>query len=95
MANATLHHLSMKLPILQWQRYLTDSTVLRNMGVGLGYCLLAYRTALQGIEKLQVMRRYAVPEPYEKLKDLTRGRAVTQESLRAFLQGLELPKEES
>ncbi|XP_068663643.1 uncharacterized protein [Aristolochia californica] len=116
MANATLHHLSMKLPISRWQRDLTDSTVLRNMGVGLGYSLLAYKSALQGIGKLQVneaslnedleqswevlaepiqtvMRRYAVPEPYEKLKELTRGRAVTQESLKAFIEGLELPEE--
>ncbi|KAG9442275.1 hypothetical protein H6P81_018129 [Aristolochia fimbriata] len=116
MANATLDHLSVKLPISRWQRDLTDSTVLRNMGVGLGYSLLAYKSALQGIGKLQVneaslnedleqtwevlaepiqtvMRRYAVPQPYEKLKELTRGRAVTQESLRAFIQGLELPEE--
>ncbi|XP_068640944.1 uncharacterized protein [Aristolochia californica] len=101
---------------MQCQRDLTDSTVLRNMGVGLSYSLLAYKSALQGIGKLQVneaslnedleqswevlaepiqtvMRRYAVPEPYEKLKELTRGRAVTQESLRVFIEGLELPEE--
>ncbi|XXG85651.1 hypothetical protein AAC387_Pa11g0690 [Persea americana] len=98
------------------ERDLTDSTVLRNMGVALGHCLLAYKMALQGIGKLQlnearlnedldkswevlaepiqtVMRRYSVPEPYEKLKELTRGRAVTKESIREFTEGLELPAE--
>ncbi|XP_024018081.1 uncharacterized protein LOC21395438 [Morus notabilis] len=115
-ANGVLSHLSTKLPISRFQRDLTDSTVLRNMGVGLGHSLLAYKSTLQGIEKLQVnkarlsedleqcwevlaepiqtvMRRYGVPEPYEKLKKLTRGRAVTKESIREFIEGLELPKE--
>ncbi|KAK9283984.1 hypothetical protein L1049_012242 [Liquidambar formosana] len=115
-ANASLSHLSMKLPISRWQRDLTDSTVLRNMGEGLGHSLLAYKSALQGISKLQVneaclsedldrswevlaepiqtvMRRYGVPEPYEKLKALTRGRAVTKESIREFIEGLEIPQE--
>ncbi|XAR65895.1 Adenylosuccinate lyase [Bertholletia excelsa] len=114
MANAGLSHLSEKLPISRWQRDLTDSTVLRNMGVVLGYSLLAYRSTLQGIAKLQVneaslfkdlndswevlaepiqtvMRRYNIPEPYEKLKELTRGRAVTRESIREFIEGLDLP----
>nr|GMD17001.1 Adenylosuccinate lyase [Ipomoea batatas] len=113
-ANAGLSHLSTKLPISRWQRDLTDSTVLRNMGVGLGHSLLAYRSALRGIAKLQVneaalaedlnqswevlaepiqtvMRRYNVPEPYEKLKELTRGRTVTKESIREFIEGLEIP----
>ncbi|KAJ9160259.1 hypothetical protein P3X46_025674 [Hevea brasiliensis] len=115
-ANGGLSHLSEKLPISRWQRDLTDSTVLRNMGEGLGHSLLAYKSALQGIGKLQVnesrlsedlsqswevlaepiqtvMRRYGVPEPYEKLKELTRGRAVAKESIREFIQGLALPKE--
>ncbi|XVE99701.1 hypothetical protein REPUB_Repub03eG0223100 [Reevesia pubescens] len=115
-ANEDLSFLSMKLPISRWQRDLTDSTVLRNMGGGLGHSLLAYKSALQGIGKLQVnearlsedlnqawevlaepiqtvMRRYGVPEPYEKLKELTRGRAVTKESIREFIEGLELPEE--
>ncbi|KAH7537507.1 hypothetical protein FEM48_Zijuj03G0100300 [Ziziphus jujuba var. spinosa] len=115
-ANANLSHLSMKLPISRWQRDLTDSTVLRNLGLGLGHSLLAYKSTLQGIAKLQVnearlhedldncweilaepiqtvMRRYDVPEPYEKLKELTRGREVTKESIRKFIEGLELPKE--
>ncbi|PHT42190.1 Adenylosuccinate lyase [Capsicum baccatum] len=113
-ANGDLSHLSTKLPISRWQRDLTDSTVLRNMGVGLGHSLLAYRSALQGIKKLQVneaaltedldktwevlaepiqtvMRRYGVPEPYEKLKELTRGRAVNKESIREFIQKLDIP----
>ncbi|CAN6446768.1 unnamed protein product [Victoria cruziana] len=116
LANAVLNHLSMKLPISRWQRDLTDSTVLRNIGVGLGYSLLAYKSALQGIRKLQVnetqiltdleqtyevlaepiqtvMRRYNIPEPYEKLKEMTRGRAVTQESMQEFVHKLELPEE--
>ncbi|KAJ0465955.1 putative adenylosuccinate lyase [Helianthus annuus] len=115
-ANAILDHLSMKLPISRWQRDLTDSTVLRNIGVGLGYSLLAYKSALVGIGKLQVneaalnkdldnswevlaepiqtvMRRYGVEEPYEKLKELTRGRAVTKESITEFINGLEIPAE--
>ncbi|KAJ8560488.1 hypothetical protein K7X08_022348 [Anisodus acutangulus] len=113
-ANGDLSHLSTKLPISRWQRDLTDSTVLRNMGVGLGHSLLAYRSALQGIQKLQVneaalaedldktwevlaepiqtvMRRYGVPEPYEKLKELTRGRTVNKESIREFIQKLDIP----
>ncbi|KAL3035217.1 hypothetical protein AAZX31_02G238300 [Glycine max] len=115
-ANGGLSHLSMKLPISRWQRDLTDSTVLRNMGVGIGHSLLAYKSTLQGIGKLQVneaclsedlnhcwevlaepiqtvMRRYGVPEPYEKLKELTRGRAVTKESIRDFIKGLDIPEE--
>ncbi|PWA88378.1 Adenylosuccinate lyase [Artemisia annua] len=115
-ANALLDHLSMKLPISRWQRDLTDSTVLRNIGVGLGYSLLAYKSALVGIGKLQVneaalnkdldnswevlaepiqtvMRRYAVEEPYEKLKELTRGKAVNKESITEFINGLEIPVE--
>jgi len=52
-ANAILSHLSAKLPISRWQRDLTDSTVLRNIGVGIGYCLLAYTSTLRGIGKLE------------------------------------------
>ncbi|GMH20401.1 hypothetical protein Nepgr_022242 [Nepenthes gracilis] len=115
-ANGGLSYLSMKLPISRWQRDLTDSTVLRNMGEGLGHSVLAYKSTLQGIAKLQVnearlneelnqswevlaepiqtvMRRYGIPEPYEKLKELTRGRAVTQESMRDFIAGLKLPEQ--
>ncbi|KAH6774130.1 L-Aspartase-like family protein [Perilla frutescens var. hirtella] len=115
-ANGGFSHLSTKLPVSRMQRDLTDSTVLRNMGVGLGHSLLAYKSALQGISKLQVneaslnadlnntwevlaepiqtvMRRYGVPEPYEKLKELTRGRAVTRERIREFIEGLDIPIE--
>ena len=114
LANAVLGHLSEKLPVSRWQRDLTDSTVLRNMGVGFGYSLLAYTSTLKGISKLQVnpqrlgedlesawevlaepiqtvMRRYGIPEPYEKLKALTRGQAITQETLQSFVSTLELP----
>ncbi|GAU34004.1 hypothetical protein TSUD_212640 [Trifolium subterraneum] len=120
-ANGGFSHLSMKLPISRWQarlalRDLTDSTVLRNMGVNFGYSLLAYKSTLQGIGKLQVnevrlsedldqcwevlaepiqtvMRRYGVPEPYEKLKALTRGKAITKESIRDFIEGLDIPQD--
>ena len=116
LANAVLAHLSEKLPMSRWQRDLTDSTVLRNMGVGFGYSLLAYTATLKGISKLEVnparlakdldnswevlaepiqtvMRRYGIPEPYEKLKALTRGQAITRETLHAFITALELPNE--
>lgn len=116
LANAILAHLSEKLPMSRWQRDLTDSTVLRNMGVGFGYSLLAYTATLKGISKLEVnpsrlaedldnswevlaepiqtvMRRYGIPEPYEKLKALTRGQAITRETLHTFITTLELPKE--
>jgi adenylosuccinate lyase len=116
LANAVLKHLSEKLPISRWQRDLTDSTVLRNMGVGLGYTLLGYDSCLRGMGKLEadpakmhadldanwellaepiqtVMRRYAVPQAYEKLKELTRGNRVTREGMQAFVQSLEIPAE--
>ncbi|KAG6515090.1 hypothetical protein ZIOFF_025475 [Zingiber officinale] len=116
LANAILSALSMKLPVSRMQRDLTDSTVLRNLGVGLGYSLVAYKSALQGIKKLQVnesrliedleqtwevlaepiqtvMRRHAVPEAYEKLKELTRGREVSKQSIREFTETLDLPEE--
>ena len=114
LANAILAHLAEKLPVSRWQRDLTDSTVLRNMGVGFGYSLLAYASTLKGISKLEVnaaklaadldnswevlaepiqtvMLRYGIPEPYEKLKALTRGQAITKELLQAFIDTLELP----
>ena len=116
LANALLSHLSQKLPISRWQRDLTDSTVLRNMGVGCAYELLAYQSCLKGIGKLQVnatridedlndswevlaepiqtiMRRYGIPEPYEKLKALTRGQAITPTVLAKFIDSLDLPPE--
>lgn len=114
MANAMLRHLSEKLPISRWQRDLTDSTVLRNLGVALGYCLVSYDACLRGLGKLEVnaaaidadldncweilaepiqtvMRRYGLPQPYEQLKALTRGKGITQEALREFISGLALP----
>lgn len=116
MANAVLRHLSEKLPISRWQRDLTDSTVLRNLGVALGYCMVAYDSCLRGLGKLEVnaaaidadldacweilaepvqtiMRRYGVPHPYEKLKELTRGKGITQEALKAFIVTLEVPQD--
>jgi adenylosuccinate lyase len=114
LANAVLTHLSQKLPISRWQRDLTDSTVLRNMGVALGYALLAYDSLSRGLGKLEVnpqalgddldsawevlaepiqtvMRRYALPNPYERLKELTRGKAITREAIQQFVQSLEIP----
>jgi adenylosuccinate lyase len=117
LANALLTHLSQKLPISRWQRDLTDSTVLRNMGVALGYALLGYDSLLRGLEKLEVneaalaadldnawevlaepiqtvMRRYQLPNPYERLKELTRGKAITREAIAEFIQTLEIPPAE-
>lgn len=116
LANAVLGHLSEKLPISRWQRDLTDSTVLRNLGVALGYCAVAYASCMRGLGKLElnaeainadlddcwevlaepvqtVMRRYGLPEPYEQLKALTRGKGITREALTEFIQGLELPQD--
>ncbi|MDK4530901.1 adenylosuccinate lyase [Kingella kingae] len=115
MANAVLGFLSEKLPVSRWQRDLTDSTVLRNMGMGVGYTVLGLVAHLRGLNKLEanpaalladlnatwellaepiqtVMRRYAVPNAYEQLKDLTRGKdGITPESLKAFIGGLAIP----
>ncbi len=115
LGNAVLKHMAEKLPVSRWQRDLTDSTVLRNMGVGLGYSLLALESLSRGLCKLEVnharlaedldaswevlaeavqtvMRRYGVPEPYEKLKALTRGKGITPEGLREFVETLEIPQ---
>ncbi len=114
LANAVLGHLAQKLPISRWQRDLTDSTVLRNLGVGLAYGLIAYQASLKGIAKLEanparlaedldaswevlaepiqtVMRRYGIEKPYEKLKELTRGKRIDQDGLKAFIDTLALP----
>ena len=116
LANAMLKHLAEKLPISRWQRDLTDSTVLRNMGVGLGYALLGYDSLLKGLGKLEinadlmkadldanwellaepiqtVMRRFGIANPYEKLKELTRGTRVSREGMQAFVNTLEIPAE--
>ena len=117
LANALLRHLAEKLPVSRWQRDLTDSTVLRNLGVALGHALLGFHALRQGIAKLEadpqrmaadldanwevlaeaiqtVMRRYGLPEPYEQLKVLTRGRTgMARESLREFIATLALPED--
>ncbi|MOA18234.1 Adenylosuccinate lyase [compost metagenome] len=118
LANAVLGHLAEKLPLSRWQRDLTDSTVLRNMGVGFGYTLLGFKALMKGLNKLEinpamlasdldatwellaepiqtVMRRYGVPNPYEQLKELTRGKdGITRDTLSAFIKGLEIPEAE-
>lgn len=116
LANSLLRHLSEKLPVSRWQRDLTDSTVLRNIGVAFGYTLLAYDSCLRGLNKLEtnperlaadldatwevlaepvqtVMRRYAVENAYEQLKELTRGKGITKEALQEFVEGLAIPRE--
>jgi adenylosuccinate lyase len=114
LANALLAHLSQKLPISRMQRDLSDSTVLRNVGVALGYTLLGYDSLQRGLGKLQideaalaadldaawevlaeavqtVMRRHGLPNPYERLKAMTRGKPITASAMRRFVQSLELP----
>lgn len=115
-ANALLHYFSAKLPISRWQRDLTDSTVLRNLGVSFGHSLIAYKSLSKGLAKLQVnhsrikqdlrenwgvlseaiqtvMRRYGIEEPYEKLKELTRGKEINQSLLHQFINSLNLPSD--
>ncbi len=118
LANALLAHLSQKLPISRWQRDLTDSTVLRNMGVALGHALLGCVSLSRGLDKLElnaaalaadldgawevlaepiqtVMRRHGLKDPYERLKDYTRGKAMTRDAITAFIDSLtELPAAE-
>jgi len=116
LANAIYAHMATKLPISRWQRDLTDSTVLRNMGVGMGYSLIAYASTLKGLGKLElnakriaadldnaweilaepiqtVMRRYNIEEPYEKLKALTRGNVINQQTIAEFIETLDMPEE--
>jgi adenylosuccinate lyase len=116
LANAMLRHMADKLPVSRMQRDLTDSTVLRNIGVGFGYALLAYDSCLRGLNKLEVnperlaqdldanwevlaepvqtvMRRYGIENPYEQLKELTRGKGITRAALQEFVTGLALPQE--
>ena len=117
LANALLAHMSEKLPISRFQRDLTDSTVLRNMGTALGHCLLGYDSLARGMAKLgvgaervaadldaawevlaepvqTVMRRHGIANPYEQLKELTRGKAITKDMLHAFVRGLAIPEAE-
>jgi adenylosuccinate lyase len=116
LSNALLKHLAEKLPISRWQRDLTDSTVLRNMGVALGYSLLGYDSLLRGLNKLEVnadclctdldanwellaepiqtvMRRFGIANPYEKLKELTRGNRISREGMQEFVRSLEIPQQ--
>lgn len=115
-ANALMQHLAAKLPVSRWQRDLTDSTVLRNLGVGFAHSLIAYQATLKGISKLEVneahlrdeldhnwevlaepvqtvMRRYGIEKPYEKLKELTRGKRIDATQMAAFIDNLALPAE--
>jgi len=117
LANAILGHLSTKLPVSRWQRDLSDSTALRNLGVGLAHAVIAYGSTLKGISKLEVnaekmaqdldenwevlaepiqtvMRRYGVEKPYEKLKELTRGKRLDEAGMHAFVDSLSIPEEE-
>ncbi|HKJ04486.1 MAG TPA: adenylosuccinate lyase [Geopsychrobacteraceae bacterium] len=117
LANAIFNHLSAKLPISRLQRDLTDSTVLRNMGVGFGYSMIAYQSTLKGLSKLKlneqnladdldnawevmaepiqtVMRKAGIEKPYEKLKELTRGQKIDRETIRNFVEGLDLEAED-
>jgi adenylosuccinate lyase len=114
LANGIFEHLAQKLPISRWQRDLTDSTVLRNMGVGVAHTLIAFDSSLKGLSKLDinadvlnqdleqswevlaepiqtVMRRYGIDNAYEQLKELTRGQNINQETLRVFIEQLEIP----
>jgi adenylosuccinate lyase len=116
LANAVLRHMADKLPVSRMQRDLTDSTVLRNIGVGFGYALLAYDSCLRGLNKLEVnplrleqdldanwevlaepvqtvMRRYGIENPYEQLKELTRGKGITREALQEFIGKLAMPQD--
>jgi adenylosuccinate lyase len=113
-ANAILNHLGQKLPISRWQRDLTDSTVLRNLGTGFGHVIIALDSLQRGLSKLEVnhavigddlnrnwevlaepiqtvMRRYGIEQPYEKLKELTRGQRISAEIIQEFVSKLDLP----
>ena len=115
-ANAVFRHLAEKLPVSRWQRDLSDSTVLRNLGVGIAHSVIAYQSTLQGLAKLSlneqklrqeldaswevlaepiqtIMRKYGVPEPYEKLKQLTRGVVLDREAIRRLIEALDVPEE--
>ena len=116
-ANSLLSHLAEKLPISRWQRDLTDSTAIRNMGIAIAHSLLAWKSCLKGMAKLEadkaiihqdldyawevlaepiqtVMRRYGIKQPYEKLKELTRGKDIDQHLLHTFIKKLDIPEKE-
>ncbi len=113
-ANALFGHLASKLPVSRWQRDLSDSTVLRNLGVAFAHSAIGFESLLKGLGKLEinaqrlnedldntwevlaeaiqtVMRRYGIEKPYEKLKELTRGQDIDAESLKRFVDTLDLP----
>ena len=117
LGNALLKHLSGKLPLSRMQRDLTDSTVQRSIGAAFGHSLLAYKSTLKGLSKLElnkkviqseldrnwallaepiqtIMRKHAIPNAYEKLKELTRGKEVNEKTVRAFIDTLKIPKED-
>ncbi|MBN8837948.1 MAG: adenylosuccinate lyase [Sphingobacteriia bacterium] len=113
-ANALFEHLSAKLPVSRLQRDLTDSTVLRNIGVPVAHTIIAIKSILKGLEKLvlntsklqedlennwavvseaiqTILRRENYPNPYEALKELTRGNhAITKEAIHTFINGLNI-----
>lgn len=113
-ANALLEHMASKLPVSRWQRDLSDSTVLRNIGTALAHCSIAYQATLKGLSRLDVndqaisrdlanswevlaepvqtvMRKYAMSEPYEKLKAATRGQPMNETLFNSILTELDLP----
>ena len=115
-ANALMTHFAEKLPISRWQRDLTDSTVLRNLGTCLAHSLIGFKSLQKGVSKLEinetklledldanweilaepiqtVMRRYGIEKPYEKLKELTRGQGIDQQSMQAFIKTLSIPED--
>ena len=118
LSNALLDHLASKLPISRWQRDLTDSTVLRNIGLAMAYGFIAYESCMKGLNKIvvnkdkihhdldnawevlaepiqTVMRKNGIENPYEKLKELTRGNQhITKESLNEFITKLNLNAED-
>ena len=116
LANSIFGHLAEKLPVSRWQRDLSDSTVLRNMGTAIAHCYIAYRSCRKGLERLEadpvrinndlkdnwvilaeavqtVMRRYGIENPYEQLKDLTRGKDIDRDSLAEFIRGMNIPEQ--
>lgn len=116
LSNALLEHMVLKLPISRWQRDLSDSTVLRNIGVAIAHAVLAYQSTCKGLNKIEphiellnseldnhweilaepiqtAMRRYGIPQPYEKLKSFTRGKMISKVNLHDFIAQLDLPED--
>ena len=115
-ANALLDHMASKLVVSRWQRDLSDSTVLRNLGTAFAHCSIAYQATVKGLSRLDVnpdaiaadldnswevlaeavqtvMRKFSMPEPYERLKAVTRGRRLSAQVYQEILQELQLPAE--